>query len=130
MTMRLHDCIIENLPAQAYHSDDAVGSSLIRKLQTSTPMHALAMLLGFTPLGGDGGHKGKQKKKVHGAGLSAPGGLQASNISRTVCSAVFRVWAWTLPIFLTRRSLSTLRIWSKTSKPAVPWNLSGTRKGA
>ena len=44
MTMRLHDCIIENLPAQAYHSDDAVGSSLIRKLQTSTPMHALAML--------------------------------------------------------------------------------------
>ena len=44
MTMRLHDCIIENLPAQAYHSDEAVGSSLIRKLQTSTPMHALAML--------------------------------------------------------------------------------------
>ena len=44
MTMRLHNCIIENLPAQAYHSDDAVGSSLIRKLQTSTPMHALAML--------------------------------------------------------------------------------------
>ena len=44
MSLRLHDCIIENLPAQAYHSDDAVGSSLIRKLQTSTPMHALAML--------------------------------------------------------------------------------------
>ena len=44
MTMRLHDCIIENLPALAYHSDEAVGSSLIRKLQTSTPMHALAML--------------------------------------------------------------------------------------
>ncbi len=44
MTLRLHNCIIENLPAQAYHSEDAVGSSLIRKLQTSTPMHALAML--------------------------------------------------------------------------------------
>jgi exodeoxyribonuclease VIII len=35
---------VENLPAQAYHSDEAVGSSLIRKLQTSTPMHALEML--------------------------------------------------------------------------------------
>ena len=44
MTMRLHDCIVENLPAQAYHSDEAVGSSLIRKLQTSTPMHAKAMM--------------------------------------------------------------------------------------
>jgi hypothetical protein len=44
MTMHLRNCIVENLPALAYHSDDAVGSSLIRKLQTSTPMHALAML--------------------------------------------------------------------------------------
>jgi len=44
MTMHLRNCIVENLPAQAYHSDDAVGSSLIRKLQTSTPMHALEML--------------------------------------------------------------------------------------
>ena len=44
MTMHLRNCIVENLPAQAYHSDDAVGSSLIRKLQTSTPMHAKAMM--------------------------------------------------------------------------------------
>lgn len=44
MTLHLRNCIVESLPAQAYHSDDAVGSSLIRKLQTSTPMHALAML--------------------------------------------------------------------------------------
>ena len=44
MTLHLRNCIVENLPAQAYHSDDAVGSSLIRKLQTSTPMHAKAMM--------------------------------------------------------------------------------------
>ena len=44
MTMHLRNCIVENLPALAYHSDDAVGSSLIRKLQTSTPMHAKAMM--------------------------------------------------------------------------------------
>ena len=44
MTMHLRNCIVESLPAQAYHSDDAVGSSLIRKLQTSTPMHAKAMM--------------------------------------------------------------------------------------
>ena len=44
MTLHLRNCIVENLPAQAYHSDKAVGSSLIRKLQTSTPMHALEML--------------------------------------------------------------------------------------
>ena len=44
MSLRLHDCIIENLPAEAYHSDESVGSSLIRKLQTSTPMHAKAMM--------------------------------------------------------------------------------------
>ena len=44
MTLHLRNCIVENLPAQAYHSDDAVGSSLIRKLQTTTPMHALEML--------------------------------------------------------------------------------------
>lgn len=44
MTLHLRNCIVENLPALAYHSDDAVGSSLIRKLQTSTPMHALEML--------------------------------------------------------------------------------------
>lgn len=44
MTLHLRNCIVESLPAQAYHSDDAVGSSLIRKLQTSTPMHAREML--------------------------------------------------------------------------------------
>jgi len=44
MTLHLRNCIVESLPAQAYHSDDAVGSSLIRKLQTSTPMHAKAMM--------------------------------------------------------------------------------------
>ena len=44
MSLRLRNCIVENLPAQAYHSDDAVGSSLIRKLQTSTPMHTREML--------------------------------------------------------------------------------------
>ena len=44
MTLHLRNCIVENLPAQAYHSDEAVGSSLIRKLQTSTPMHAKAMM--------------------------------------------------------------------------------------
>jgi hypothetical protein len=44
MTLHLRNCIVESLPALAYHSDDAVGSSLIRKLQTSTPMHALEML--------------------------------------------------------------------------------------
>ena len=44
MTMHLQNCIVENLPALAYHSNDAVGSSLIRKLQTSTPMHAREML--------------------------------------------------------------------------------------
>ena len=44
MTLHLRNCIVENLPALAYHSDDATGSSLIRKLQTSTPMHAKAMM--------------------------------------------------------------------------------------
>jgi len=44
MTLHLRNCIVESLPAQAYHSDDAVGSSLIRKLQTSTPMHTREML--------------------------------------------------------------------------------------
>ena len=44
MTLHLRNCIVENLPALAYHSDEAVGSSLIRKLQTSTPMHAKAMM--------------------------------------------------------------------------------------
>lgn len=44
MTMRLRNCIVENLPAKAYHSDDAVGSSLARKLQSTTPMHAKEMM--------------------------------------------------------------------------------------
>ena len=44
MTLRLNDCIVENLPSELYHSDPAVGSSLIRRLQTSTPMHAKAMM--------------------------------------------------------------------------------------
>ena len=44
MTLRLRNCIVESLPAQAYHSDDAVGSSLARKLQSSTPMHAKEMM--------------------------------------------------------------------------------------
>ena len=44
MTMHLRNCIVESLPAQAYHSDDAVGSSLGRKLQSTTPMHAKEML--------------------------------------------------------------------------------------
>ncbi len=44
MTMHLRNCIVENLPAQAYHSDDAVGSSLARKLQSTTPMHAKEMM--------------------------------------------------------------------------------------
>ena len=44
MTLHLRNCIVENLPAQAYHSDEAVGSSLVRYLQKSTPMHALEML--------------------------------------------------------------------------------------
>ena len=44
MTLHLRNCIVENLPALAYHSDDAVGSSLIRYLQKSTPLHALEML--------------------------------------------------------------------------------------
>jgi PDDEXK-like domain of unknown function (DUF3799) len=44
MTMHLRNCIVENLPAKAYHSDNAVGSSLARKLQSSTPMHAKEMM--------------------------------------------------------------------------------------
>ena len=44
MTMHLRNCIVESLPAQAYHSDDAVGSSLGRKLQSTTPMHAKEMM--------------------------------------------------------------------------------------
>lgn len=44
MSLRLRNCIVENLPALAYHSDDAVGSSLARKLQSSTPMHAKEMM--------------------------------------------------------------------------------------
>ena len=44
MSLRLRNCIVENLPAKAYHSDDAVGSSLARKLQSSTPMHAKEMM--------------------------------------------------------------------------------------
>ena len=44
MTMHLRNCIVENLPAKAYHSDDAVGSSLARKLQSTTPMHAKEMM--------------------------------------------------------------------------------------
>ena len=44
MTMHLRNCIVESLPAQAYHSDDAVGSSLARKLQSTTPMHAKEMM--------------------------------------------------------------------------------------
>lgn len=44
MTMHLRNCIVESLPAQAYHSDEAVGSSLSRKLQSTTPMHAKEML--------------------------------------------------------------------------------------
>ena len=42
--MHLRNCIVESLPAQAYHSDEAVGSSLSRKLQSTTPMHAKEML--------------------------------------------------------------------------------------
>ena len=44
MTMHLRNCIVESLPALAYHSDDAVGSSLSRKLQSTTPMHAKEMM--------------------------------------------------------------------------------------
>ncbi len=44
MTLHLRNCIVENLPALAYHSDEAVGSSLARYLQKSTPLHALEMM--------------------------------------------------------------------------------------